>query len=84
MAVDRLRSIGFGRSTAMSSTVDGRKGKAMKVKVEVTLDVQPEVLWLEYGIERDDVRGFVRDAVESDIHTHVSNLGWLKPGRWDR
>jgi hypothetical protein len=56
----------------------------MKVKVEVTLDVQPEVLWLEYGIERDDVRGFVRDAVESDIHTHVSNLGWLKPGRWDR
>lgn len=50
----------------------------MKVKVEVTLDVQPEVLWLEYGIEREDVRDFVKDSVESDIHTHLDNLGWLK------
>jgi hypothetical protein len=56
----------------------------MKVKVEVTLDVQPEVLWLEYGIERDDVRGFVKDAVASDIHAHYDNLGWLKRGKYDR
>lgn len=56
----------------------------MKVKVEVTLDVQPEVLWLEYGIERDEVRGFVKDAVESDMVAHYGGLGWLKPGRWDR
>lgn len=56
----------------------------MKVKVEVTLDVQPEVLWLEYGIERDEVRGFVKDAVESDMLQHYSNLGWLVPGKYDR
>jgi len=56
----------------------------MKVKVEVTLDVQPEVLWLEYGIERDDVRDWVKESVADDIHTHVSNLGWLKPGKYDR
>ena len=56
----------------------------MKVKVEVTLDVQPEVLWLEYGVERDEVRGWVKDAVASDVQMHYGSLGWLKPGKYDR
>lgn len=56
----------------------------MKVKVEVTLDVDPEVLCLEYGLMRSEVRDWVKDAVASDVHGHYQNLGWLKPGKYDR
>ena len=56
----------------------------MKVKVEVTLDVDPEVLCLEYGLMRSEVRDWVKDAVDNDVHGHYQNLGWLKPGKYDR
>ena len=56
----------------------------MKVKVEVTRDVDPEALDLMYGIDRSEVRDWVKDAVGHDVHAHYQNLGWLKPGKYDR
>jgi hypothetical protein len=50
----------------------------MKVKVEVELDVHEVNVAFEYGIEVDEVREFVRDAVANDMHAHYSNLGWLR------
>lgn len=51
----------------------------MRVRVEVTLDVDAEAWCSEYGVERADVRTDVKSHAEQSLLAHFDDLGLLLP-----
>jgi len=51
----------------------------MKVKIEMTLDVDSEFLQREYGLGPLEVRSWVQNGVKQDAYAHYTELGWLNP-----
>ena len=51
----------------------------MKVRVSFTVDIDPDVWELEYGVAREDVREDVKAHVENGAKDHLRDLGlWVE------
>lgn len=47
----------------------------MKVRIQVTIDVNPEDWAVEFGLDRGDVRSDVQTYFDLLIHEHLEALG---------
>lgn len=54
----------------------------MKVRVTVTVDVDPEAWIAEYGVERAEVRADVARHVAATVDAHLGALGVLSEPGW--
>ena len=52
----------------------------MKVRVQFTVDIDPEWWSVEYSVHPDDVRSDVREAAETMVKSHFGELGLLLSG----
>ena len=57
----------------------------MKVRIEFTVDIDPEVWMLNYGVDAKEVRDDVKVHVINGAQDHLRDLGlWneVKPSEW--
>jgi hypothetical protein len=52
----------------------------MKVRVTITLDIDPDAWALEYGCDVDEVREDVRAYVTNSTYANLAGLGLLTNG----
>lgn len=51
----------------------------MKVRIEMTVEIDAEAWVAEYGIERSQVRADVQAYVRNNVIEHLREVGMLRP-----